>query len=210
MTALTNHQWLLASRPQAEPTPANFRMLESPVPELRDGQVLVRHHYLSLDPYMRGRMNDAQELRRAAAARRGDDRRHRRRGGGLEEPAVQRRRPGRRPWAAGRSTRSSTPRSAARCTRSTPRHIPLSAYLGAGRHARRHGLVRPDADHRAQGRRDRGGERRHRRGRQRRRASWPRCAAAARSASPAGPRSAPTWSTNSASTPASTTSSTPI
>ena len=60
MTALINHQILLASRPQGEPTPANFRMVEVPIPELNDGQVLVRHHYLSLDPYMRGRMNESK------------------------------------------------------------------------------------------------------------------------------------------------------
>ena len=60
MTALINHQILLASRPQGEPTPANFRMVEMPIPELKDGQVLVRHHYLSLDPYMRGRMNESK------------------------------------------------------------------------------------------------------------------------------------------------------
>ena len=60
MTALINHQILLASRPQGEPTPANFRMVEVPIPELNDGQVLVKHHYLSLDPYMRGRMNESK------------------------------------------------------------------------------------------------------------------------------------------------------
>jgi NADPH-dependent curcumin reductase len=60
MTALINHQWLLASRPQGEPTPANFRLVETPLPELSEGQVLVRHHYLSLDPYMRGRMNEGK------------------------------------------------------------------------------------------------------------------------------------------------------
>jgi hypothetical protein len=56
----TNRQWLLASRPQGEPSADNFRLVEQPVPELRDGQVLVRHHYLSLDPYMRGRMNEGK------------------------------------------------------------------------------------------------------------------------------------------------------
>ena len=58
-----NHQILLASRPAGEPTVDNFRLVESPVPtadQLTDGQVLVRHHYLSLDPYMRGRMNDSK------------------------------------------------------------------------------------------------------------------------------------------------------
>ena len=60
MTALMNQQQLLASRPDGEPTPASFRLVETPVPELGDGQVLVRHHYLSLDPYMRGRMNEGK------------------------------------------------------------------------------------------------------------------------------------------------------
>ena len=58
--SLTNHQILLASRPQGEPTTDNFRLVETPVPELDAGQVLVRHHFLSLDPYMRGRMNDGK------------------------------------------------------------------------------------------------------------------------------------------------------
>jgi hypothetical protein len=57
MSNLINHQIHLASRPEGEPSAANFRAVESPVPELAEGQVLVRHHYLSLDPYMRGRMN---------------------------------------------------------------------------------------------------------------------------------------------------------
>lgn len=55
-----NLQWLLASRPGGEPTPANFRLVTSSVPALKDGEVLVRHHYLSLDPHMRGRMNDGK------------------------------------------------------------------------------------------------------------------------------------------------------
>lgn len=57
---LTNQQIQLASRPQGEPTAANFRLVETPVPELQDGQVLVKNRFLSLDPYMRGRMNDAK------------------------------------------------------------------------------------------------------------------------------------------------------
>jgi NADPH-dependent curcumin reductase CurA len=55
-----NRQWLLASRPKGEPTVENFRLVETSVPELKDGEVLVRHHFMSLDPYMRGRMNDAK------------------------------------------------------------------------------------------------------------------------------------------------------
>lgn len=58
--SLTNRQILLASRPTGEPTLDNFRLVETPVPALADGQVLVRHHYLSLDPYMRGRMNEGK------------------------------------------------------------------------------------------------------------------------------------------------------
>ena len=57
---MNNLQIHLASRPQGEPSVDNFRVVEKTLPELAEGQVLVRHHYLSLDPYMRGRMNDAK------------------------------------------------------------------------------------------------------------------------------------------------------
>jgi NADPH-dependent curcumin reductase CurA len=56
----TNKQIHLVSRPEGEPTTGNFKLVEAELPALRDGQVLVRHHFLSLDPYMRGRMNDAK------------------------------------------------------------------------------------------------------------------------------------------------------
>ena len=59
----TNRQIVLASRPEGEPSSANFRLVEHPVPEaasLAEGQVLVRHQFLSLDPYMRGRMNEGR------------------------------------------------------------------------------------------------------------------------------------------------------
>ncbi len=62
-TTALNHRIVLASRPTGAPTPDNFRLDSVPVPsagQLADGQVLVRHHYLSLDPYMRGRMNDGK------------------------------------------------------------------------------------------------------------------------------------------------------
>ena len=55
-----NKQWHLVSRPSGEPTPDNFKLVETPVPELQDGQVVVRNHFMSLDPYMRGRMNDGK------------------------------------------------------------------------------------------------------------------------------------------------------
>jgi len=56
----TNKQWLLASRPAGSPTVDNFRLVEAPVPEIGPDEVLVRNHYMSLDPYMRMRMNDAK------------------------------------------------------------------------------------------------------------------------------------------------------
>jgi NADPH-dependent curcumin reductase len=58
--ATMNRQIHLVSRPEGEASTANFKIVDAPVAELRDGQVLVRNHFLSLDPYMRGRMNDAK------------------------------------------------------------------------------------------------------------------------------------------------------
>ena len=55
-----NQQILLDNRPQGEATVGNFKLVSTPTPALQDGQVLVRHHFLSLDPYMRGRMNDSK------------------------------------------------------------------------------------------------------------------------------------------------------
>ncbi|MEY2735530.1 MAG: putative NADP-dependent oxidoreductase YfmJ [Pseudomonadota bacterium] len=55
-----NQQILLDNRPTGEATAANFKLVEVQTPALADGQVLVRHHYLSLDPYMRGRMNESK------------------------------------------------------------------------------------------------------------------------------------------------------
>lgn len=53
-----NRRFVLASRPQGAPVLENFRLETTTVPEPADGQVLLRTVYLSLDPYMRGRMND--------------------------------------------------------------------------------------------------------------------------------------------------------
>ncbi len=50
----------LASRPHGAPVADNFALETSPIPTPADGEVLVRVHYMSLDPYMRGRMNDAK------------------------------------------------------------------------------------------------------------------------------------------------------
>ena len=58
---MTTYQQIhLHSRPTGEPTADNFKLVEATLPALDDGQVLVRHHFLSLDPYMRGRMNDSK------------------------------------------------------------------------------------------------------------------------------------------------------
>lgn len=51
---------VLASRPRGAVTPDNFRLETVTVPALQDGELLVRNHYLSLDPYMRGRMSVAK------------------------------------------------------------------------------------------------------------------------------------------------------
>ena len=56
----TNRQWLLDNRPEGEATVRNFKLVSTATPALADGQVLVRHHFLSLDPYMRGRMNESK------------------------------------------------------------------------------------------------------------------------------------------------------
>ncbi|HKU34042.1 NADP-dependent oxidoreductase [Arthrobacter sp. NyZ413] len=50
----------LASRPHGRPVPENFRLAETALPDLQDGQILVRNEFMSVDPYMRGRMNDAK------------------------------------------------------------------------------------------------------------------------------------------------------
>jgi NADPH-dependent curcumin reductase CurA len=55
-----NRQLVLASRPEGAATPDNFRLVETPLAPLAEGQFRVRNHYLSLDPYMRGRMNDSK------------------------------------------------------------------------------------------------------------------------------------------------------
>jgi NADPH-dependent curcumin reductase len=55
-----NKQIILDNRPEGEATAANFKLVTAETPALQDGQVLVKHHFMSLDPYMRGRMNDAK------------------------------------------------------------------------------------------------------------------------------------------------------
>ena len=56
----TNKQIVLDSRPTDKVSPSHFRLVEAPVPSIGPGQIVVRQHYLSLDPYMRGRLDDAK------------------------------------------------------------------------------------------------------------------------------------------------------
>lgn len=55
-----NQQIVLDNRPQGEAVASNFKLVAVDTPALKDGEVLVRHHFLSLDPYMRGRMSESK------------------------------------------------------------------------------------------------------------------------------------------------------
>jgi NADPH-dependent curcumin reductase len=55
-----NRQIVLAARPELEVEPEHFKLVETPLAPLQEGQVRVRNHFLSLDPYMRGRMSEAK------------------------------------------------------------------------------------------------------------------------------------------------------
>jgi len=126
---MNNQQIVLASRPQGEATADNFRLVEAPLPALAEGQVLVRHHYLSLDPYMRGRMNDAKSY--AAPQPLGEVMI-----GGTVGEVVDSRHPG---YAAGDAVvgmggwqlYSVVDGGAAGMLRKVDTRLPLSAYLGA-------------------------------------------------------------------------------
>jgi NADPH-dependent curcumin reductase CurA len=59
-TVLSGREIHLASRPDGVPNPENFRLVEVEVPPPGPGQVLVRNRFMSVDPYMRGRMNDVR------------------------------------------------------------------------------------------------------------------------------------------------------
>ena len=60
MSKIVSREILLASRPNGMPTAANFIMAQTELRPLRDQEVLVRNLFMSVDPYMRGRMNDGQ------------------------------------------------------------------------------------------------------------------------------------------------------
>jgi len=63
----TNRRIVLASRPSGRVAPENFRLETVPLPALAEGQLLVRNRWLSLDPYMRGRMNEGRSYAAAQA-----------------------------------------------------------------------------------------------------------------------------------------------
>ncbi|MGA7390381.1 MAG: NADP-dependent oxidoreductase, partial [Pseudolabrys sp.] len=58
MTEKIARQIVLAARPHGRPKPSDFRLEETAIPTPSVGQILLRVQYLSLDPYMRGRMDD--------------------------------------------------------------------------------------------------------------------------------------------------------
>ena len=60
MNQIVSREIQLVSRPNGKPTPANFELVEHHLEPLSAGQVLVRNLYMSVDPYMRGRMNDTK------------------------------------------------------------------------------------------------------------------------------------------------------
>src|SRR5665811_1924191 len=125
-----NKQILLDNRPEGEAVASNFKLVSSDTPALQDGQVLVRHHFLSLDPYMRGRMNDAKSY--AAPQALGQTM-----GGGTVGEVLESKNPkftvgdkvvGMGGWQQYSVVDANQP-GALRKVDTT--HIPLSAYLGA-------------------------------------------------------------------------------
>ena len=121
-----NRRIVLASRPQDAATTSNFRLEETPLPALLPGQLLVRNHWLSLDPYMRGRMNEGRSYAMAQAL---DDVLV----GGTAGEVVESRHPG---FAAGDKVVAYLGWQEYGVSDGTgvfkvdTRHVPLSAYLG--------------------------------------------------------------------------------
>src|ERR1039457_7382348 len=60
MSKLTSREVRLASRPEGVPAATNFTLVRTELEPLQDGEVLVRNLFMSVDPYMRGRMNEGQ------------------------------------------------------------------------------------------------------------------------------------------------------
>ncbi|MHB1201145.1 MAG: NADP-dependent oxidoreductase [Polaromonas sp.] len=126
----SNQQILLDNRPSGQAVASNFRLVTRETPALQDGQVLVRHHFLSLDPYMRGRMNDAKSY--AAPQPLGEVM-----GGGTVGEVVESRSPKFQPgdkvvgmggWQQYSVVNADQPGALRKVDTS---HVPLSHYLGA-------------------------------------------------------------------------------
>ena len=58
--SVTSREWQLTARPVGEPKPTDFRLVQAEVADPGPGQILVRNTWMSVDPYMRGRMNDVK------------------------------------------------------------------------------------------------------------------------------------------------------
>jgi NADPH-dependent curcumin reductase len=128
--AQVNRQIHLVSRPTGEATADNFRLVDKPLGTPGEGQVLVRHHFLSLDPYMRGRMNDAKSYAQPQPLDQVMQ-------GGTVGVVVESRHPGYQPgdsvvgfggWQEYSIVDAGNP-GTLRKVETT--HVPLSAYLGA-------------------------------------------------------------------------------
>ena len=125
-----NQQIHLDNRPVGETLASNFKLVSAETPALAEGQVLVRHHFLSLDPYMRGRMNDAKSYAQPQAL-------GQTMGGGTVGEIAESRNPkfavgdkvvGMGGWQEYSVVDANQP-GALRKVDTT--HVPLSAYLGA-------------------------------------------------------------------------------
>ena len=122
-----NRQIVLASRPSGLPSTDNFALREAPLPPLGDGQVRVRGHFLSLDPYMRGRMDDTKSY--APPQPLGEVM-----GGGGAGAVVESRNPA---WAVGDKVvgplgwQEFATLDGSGLTKVDDARVPLSAYLGA-------------------------------------------------------------------------------
>jgi NADPH-dependent curcumin reductase len=123
---MPNTRVVLASRPSGWPTEANFRIEETSIPEPKEGELVVRVRYLSLDPYMRGRMSDAKSY--AAKAEIGDVMI-----GGAVGEVIASKNPGLRAGdfvVGGFGWQEYAVSSGAGVRKVDPARVPLSAYLG--------------------------------------------------------------------------------
>ena len=124
--ARLNRRVVLAKRPRGNVSQADFRIEEVPVGAVADGEILVRNLYLSLDPYMRGRMDDAKSYAKPVEV--GEVM-----GGGTVGEVVESRHPG---FAVGDHVQGPlgwqlyARTSGAGVQKLAPSKVPLTAYLG--------------------------------------------------------------------------------